>query len=814
MTAPRPTAATNQAAQPDTTIYITRFRSLTDPKGERDSYADWAELCADLEANYDLLVSKSDGQGWSPATFIGDTRSKKNVDRIYCVVLDYDKGSTSLDDAADFWTCKAFLPFRKSAFTTACLVHSSFSSTPEHPKFRVIMPLSRAVDAEEFTIIWGYVSKLAAEAGHQIDEACKDPSRLWFWPSCPEGETVLFSPCESGAPLDVRRILKECGYNARRKTDGLDRSSKVVVSSAIRAFERGVDEVRDATEGSRQVTLNRVAFKSGTLVGGGQLDEEYARSALREAGLACGLDGAEVENTILRAMQDGKQQPSMGDFDERQEVKLNGELHEHVQDAMTALGSHPNLFQKDGRLVCIEPSDVHGSQTIAVEDCRLQEMMSECAIWRAPDKSGKGTVKIAPPKNLAEALVKRGSWKGIKPLRAVTTFPVMDSSGHLRLSSGYDAQTRTFYAGGVEVSVPKAPSKEDAEKAVATLLDIVGDFPFVDEAHKSAWLAALLSPLSRFMHDGNIPMVVVQANDRRVGKTKLAGLISIIVTGKSPAIMTHVTNGEEERKRIGSILLAGYPVVLIDNVESQFGGSNMNALITSRIYVDRVLGKQTVLRAENNATWIVNGKNMTLAPDMAQRCLHIRLQCNEEKPELRSKFKYADLEAAALAKRSELLGAALTILRAFTLAGMPDQGLKSWGSFEPWSRLIRGALVWAGMPDPALTREELEDEADSALSFEVGLIEGLDEVQKSLGRYDGLKAIEVHHHLETTPPNVCPILRETLAGVAPRGLLLPTAKRLGQLLGEVKRRVRNGKMIEPAGGSKKDALRWKTVAVP
>lgn len=812
MTVPRAisNAATNQAAQPDTSIYITRFRSLTDPHGEQDSFSDWSELCADMEANYDQIADKGKGQGWSPATFTGDTRAKKNVERIYCLVLDYDKGTTSFEDASDFWTWEAFASFRKHPFTTASMTHTSFSHSAEHPKFRVILPLSRPVDAEEFAVIWNYAVNLATQAGHELDVACKDPSRLWFWPACKPGQKVLFMPHDGTAePVDVRRILKECGYKARPKARGSVAAGNQP-SSAIGTFEKGLDEIRDAVEGGRNSILNRVAFKAGTLVGGDRLDEEYARKELREAGLACGLDGAEVENTLLNALQRGKQHPSSGDWDERTEVKLNGELHEHVQDAMQALGQHPKLFQKDGRLVCIESSAKGSAHLIGVEDTRLQEMMSECAIWMVPGEKGKGYDKIAPPKKLAEGLVKRGSWEHIKPLRAVTSFPILDSTGHLRLSPGYDEQTKTFYAGSVEVSVPDAPTKEEAKRAVATLLDIVCDFPFVDEAHKSAWLAALLSPLSRFMHEGNIPLVVVQANDRRVGKSKLAGLIALIVTGQPAAIMVH-SQGEEERKRIGTVLLAGYPVVLIDNVENQFGtGGSMNALITSRVWVDRKLGKMTILRAENNATWIVNGKNLTLAPDVAQRCLHIRLQCNDEKPELRSEFKYADLEGMVLARRGELLGAALTLLRAYVLAGMPDQGLPAWGSFEPWSKLVRGALVWAGLKDPTLSRGELEDEADTDLAFETGLIEGWQEAEKSLNVSTGLTAKQVLDHLQVSLPEVCPVLREALAVITPPRLLLPTPNKLGQELRKVKRKTRNGKRIEPVG-SGKEAMRWVVV---
>lgn len=41
--------------------------------------------------------------------------------------------------------------------------------------------------------------------------------------------------------------------------------------------------------------------------------------------------------------------------------------------------------------------------------------------------------------------------------------------------------------------------------------------------------------------------------------------------------------------------------------------------------------------------------------------------------------------------------------------GRPDDSarLPPWGSYEPWSDLIRGAIVWAGMPDPRGACEQL-----------------------------------------------------------------------------------------------------------
>jgi hypothetical protein len=805
MTAPRTNAATKQAAQPDTTLYITRFRKLTDPQGEEDSYADWEELCADFETNYDVIATKAEGHGWSPAVFTDNQRAKKNVEHLYCLVLDYDTGKTDLQAAFDFWSWEAFKEFRKVPFTTACLVHTSFSHTPEKPKFRVVMPLSRPVDAKEFEAIWAYVADLAEKAGHELDQACKDPSRMWFFPAGKPSEKPTFLVHDEGAlPLDVRRILKECGYKTKsRATSTGTTASPSVLSPAARTLEKGLDQLRQTPEGGRNKTLNRVAFIAGRYVGSGRLDEERVTRELTEAGLECGLDLGEVESTIHNAMERGKLAP----IEEKPEVKLGVDLHEQIQEAMKALAEHPNLFQKDGKLVCIEQSPSTGCELLRIDDTRTREMMSECADWMTYDKNEETYKKKTPPKMLAEHIVKRGGWSCIKALRAVSAFPILDPSGHIQTKQGYDEHTKTFFSGSIDLNIPKAPTLEDAKSAVAILSDVVCDFPFVDDAHRSAWLAALLSPLSRFMHEGNIPLVVIQANDRRVGKSKLAAIISMIVTGKTPAIMTHVNNGEEERKRIGTILLAGYPVVLIDNVESQFGGQNMNAVITGRVYIDRTLGKQAILRAENNATWIVNGKNMTLAPDMAQRCLHVRLQCNEEKPELRSGFKYSDLEAMVLDRRAELLAAALTVLRAYVLAGKPDQNVPSWGSFEPWSKLVRGALVWCGLPDPALTREELEEEADTELTFEIGLIEGWEELQGTLGRVGGITAKEAIDHLDQNA-GTCPTLRETLGTLPlPPGRHLPTPHKLGQLLSKHRRKKRHGKMLD-RDGSAKDALRW------
>jgi putative DNA primase/helicase len=58
--------------------------------------------------------------------------------------------------------------------------------------------------------------------------------------------------------------------------------------------------------------------------------------------------------------------------------------------------------------------------------------------------------------------------------------------------------------------------------------------------------------------------------------------------------------------------------------------------------------------------------------------------------------------------RAELVAAALTILKAYCVAGMPGRP-PQLQSFEDWSDTVRGALLWIGLEDPAATQDRLRE---------------------------------------------------------------------------------------------------------
>src|SRR5262249_29908641 len=126
--------------------------------------------------------------------------------------------------------------------------------------------------------------------------------------------------------------------------------------------------------------------------------------------------------------------------------------------------------------------------------------------------------------------------------------------------------------------------------------------------------------------------------------------------------------------------------------------------------------------------------------DTARRICHCRLESSEERPEERSEFRHPDMLAWVGANRGRLLGAALTILRAYCAAGRPDLGLPAWGSFEGWSRLVRSAIVWVDLPDPGETRLLLQASADVTAECMSVLLECLEQMDP--GRR-GLTAAEI-----------------------------------------------------------------------
>jgi hypothetical protein len=383
------------------------------------------------------------------------------------------------------------------------------------------------------------------------------------------------------------------------------------------------------------------------------------------------------------------------------EIMVSTDLHRMADDSDAAIA--PHVFQRAGVLCEV----VTGKQTFIhdLDSSRIQDLMSSSATYvRNDDK--KGAMSVLAPPAVAAVLQSRRSHPS-RVIDAVTTAPIFLADGSILSERGYNEQARVFLEPSVTVNVPDAPTQTDARAAVAVFADLLCDYQLAGPEDFSSWLAGLLTPLVKAsICNAPAPLFCVSASSPGAGKTLLTDVIARIVIGGAAEIRPYNPKDPSEwGKRLTAFVKAGSPVSVFDNVNGSIGDEGLDRLVTSATWSDRLLGASEAPPMANVTTWFATGNNIEPVGDTVRRVLMVRVVVDVEKPQERTGFKRPLLAEYAQEHRADLLGHALTILRAYHLAGRPDQRLPAWGSFTTWSALVRGALVWAGCADPFLTQQ-------------------------------------------------------------------------------------------------------------
>jgi hypothetical protein len=406
-------------------------------------------------------------------------------------------------------------------------------------------------------------------------------------------------------------------------------------------------------------------------------------------------------------------------------ILIDPDEYRVANETIEALAVDPTLFQRGGVLVRVihdEPTQGAlrrgpGSTTITfMPQACLRERMTQYAEFTTFVKRGETVEEVVthPTQWLVAAVDARGEWSGIRQLKGISDVPVLRADGTLCQTPGYDEKTGVLYEPSGEFpTVPDDVTMDDADAAVEEIFDVVGDFPFESDEHRSAWLAALLTPLARFAFDGPAPLFLVDANVRGAGKGLLVQTIGYIVLGREMPVSSYAHDPDEMRKKITAIALAGDRMIHLDNLEGNFGNDTLDRALTATRWKDRLLGKSQEVDLPLIPVWYGTGNNVAVAADTTRRIIHIRLDVLEERPEERTGFKHPELITHIKQNRGKLLASAFTILRAYCNAGKPRQTVTPFGSFEGWSHLVREAIVWVGQPDPCLTRGKLAESSDT-----------------------------------------------------------------------------------------------------
>lgn len=192
------------------TYKITTGRSRLETEWKQREMT-WQQLCARLTkakrtaesmAEYKAMTKAQRGKvkdigGFVGGTFLGTHRKASEVTGRSLVTLDIDFGTANLPGLVD-----------DALAGTAWCLYTTHSHTPKEPRYRLVIPLSREVSADEYGPI---ARRIADDIGIELfDQSTYEPSRLMYWPSASRDAEFIGETGE-GDPADADAILNS--YN-------------------------------------------------------------------------------------------------------------------------------------------------------------------------------------------------------------------------------------------------------------------------------------------------------------------------------------------------------------------------------------------------------------------------------------------------------------------------------------------------------------------------------------------------------------------------------------------------------------------------
>lgn len=521
--------------------------------------------------------------------------------------------------------------------------------------------------------------------------------------------------------------------------------------------------------------------------------------------------------------------PGFGAQDDRVVVHMTTELANVIDDAIGALKFDRGIYQRDGRLVRVlgaasTPDDAKATIPRIAEGTpqvrelpipTLRERLTRVARFEKFDGRAKRWTKSTPTDAIVQGIAARAEWDTVRELVGVIESPSMRPDGTVLDKPGYDAQTRYLYAPRTAfLPVPEKPTQADATKALLKLCDVFCDFPFESESARMVPVAAMLTLIARPAILGAVPAFVFDAPTPGTGKSLCADAVCTVATGRHAPRATFPPDAVELEKVLASYAMQSAAVIGFDNMESGFGGAPLDKLLTAQDTVDfRVLGKTESLTMRVRSVVLASGNNIVVLRDCVRRALIARMCSSLERPEDRTGFKHYPLLPWVLEHRPRLVAAALTVLRAYVVAGRPHQ-LEPLGSFEAWSLLVANAIHFASGVS-ILGARPSEDAGDSG---ETGAMRSLISNWERLDALSGGHGLSLRDVLvvlyptkrEAGPPDGFDELREALEWFAPppKPGLPPDAKRLGNQIRRFKGRNVGGSRFLCAP-DRKGVQRWR-----
>jgi putative DNA primase/helicase len=395
----------------------------------------------------------------------------------------------------------------------------------------------------------------------------------------------------------------------------------------------------------------------------------------------------------------------------------------------------------------------------------LRELLSRSARWLVPQSDEPAENALSRvPQWVVSGIAARRHWPGLRPLIAVVTTPVLRPDGTILAAPGFDTSTGLYLAPREShVSIPEHPTQADARAAALTLLASVSHVPFTALGDRSAWLAMLLTPLARFAVGAASPLCILEeAPSSRWSEEVIADIAAIVASAPAAAIDADDLL-PSLRHSVDALRANGESIARITN------GSARTTTAWRRVHEALQRG-----RATSGLVWFSSTTRRIRDGELPRYALTARCEGGIVE-------RHGDGEQPHDVNPSLHLVAALTILRAYQVAGCPDVGLPRWAGFERWSEVVRAAVVWSGLPDPVMMSATVPTPTNATEAAITDLVAGWSELARDFP--GGCSTRQALDELSRAPTEEYPRLRAAVAVFAPGPLGdRSTADRLGRAL--------------------------------
>jgi hypothetical protein len=389
--------------------------------------------------------------------------------------------------------------------------------------------------------------------------------------------------------------------------------------------------------------------------------------------------------------------------------------------ALEKANDPPVLFRHGTQPSRIEPDDEGTPMVRPLTLDRMRHHLARAAEWQKTIRSRRRSaaettlVAAAPPIPVVRDVLATPD-PPLPVLTRIVEAPVFASDGTLQIQPGYSSASRTFYAPAAGLELPAIrdmPTGADIEEARDLILDLLHDFPFTGNTERAHAVACLLLPFVRDLIEGPTPLHLFEAPTAGTGKTLLVHVLTYPALGRPVSALTEGRDEDEWRKRVFSKLRSGPSIALLDNLKRRLESAALSSALTAwPLWEDRVLGVSEIARVPVRCVWIGTGNNPALSTEMTRRTVRCRLDAKVDRPWLRNGFRHPDIRRWVETNRDMVVAAALTLIRAWLMAGRPE-GTKTLGMFESWARTMGGILDVAGIPGFLGNLDEFYERADS-----------------------------------------------------------------------------------------------------